>query len=163
MLGPSDQAGAQQPDGDCHTRGLRARNDEQVFSHSLREAVNRMSTAHGGTGGAIVNVSSVAAQTGSPGEYVDYAASKGALDSLTRGLAKEVAGEGIRVNSVRPGLIYTDMHAYGGEPDRIEHLKDEVPMKRGGTCEEIANATAWLLSQEASYVTGSFIDAAGGN
>lgn len=127
-----------------------------------REAVRRMSRRHGGTGGAIVNVSSVAARTGSPGEYVDYAASKGAIDTLTRGLAVEVAAEGIRVNGVRPGFIYTDMHADGGEPGRVDRLADSIPMKRGGEAPEVAHAILWLLSDEASYVTGSFIEAAGG-
>jgi len=127
-----------------------------------REAVRRMSTRHGGRGGAIVNVSSVAALTGSPGEYVDYAASKGALDTLTRGLAQEVAQEGIRVNGVRPGFIYTDMHAAGGEPGRVDRVKAFVPMRRGGQPEEVANAILWLLSEEASYTTGAFVDVAGG-
>ncbi|WP_372013932.1 SDR family oxidoreductase [Pseudoxanthomonas sp. 10H] len=127
-----------------------------------REAVRRMSTRHGGRGGAIVNVSSVAALTGSPGEYVDYAASKGALDTLTRGLSQEVAQEGIRVNGVRPGFIYTDMHASGGEPGRVDRVKAFVPMRRGGQPEEVAQAILWLLSDEASYSTGGFIDVAGG-
>lgn len=127
-----------------------------------REAVRRMSTRHGGQGGAIVNVSSVAALTGSPGEYVDYAASKGALDTLTRGLAQEVAQEGIRVNGVRPGFIYTGMHASGGEPGRVDRVKAFVPMRRGGQPEEVAQAILWLLSGEASYSTGGFIDVAGG-
>jgi NAD(P)-dependent dehydrogenase (short-subunit alcohol dehydrogenase family) len=127
-----------------------------------REAVRRMSTRHGGSGGAIVNVSSVAALTGSPGEYVDYAASKGALDALTRGLAQEVAQEGIRVNGVRPGFIYTGMHASGGEPGRVDRVKAFVPMRRGGQPEEVAQAILWLLSDEASYSTGSFIEVAGG-
>jgi NAD(P)-dependent dehydrogenase (short-subunit alcohol dehydrogenase family) len=127
-----------------------------------REAVRRMSTRHGGNGGAIVNVSSVAALTGSPGEYVDYAASKGALDTLTRGLAQEVAQEGIRVNGVRPGFIYTGMHASGGEPGRVDRVKAFVPMRRGGQPEEVAQAILWLLSDEASYSTGGFIDVAGG-
>jgi NAD(P)-dependent dehydrogenase (short-subunit alcohol dehydrogenase family) len=127
-----------------------------------REAVLRMSTKHGGSGGAIVNVSSRAAVLGSAGEYVDYAASKAALDALTIGLAKEVAGEGIRVNGVRPGLIDTDMHASGGEPRRIERLKNSVPMGRGGEAEEVARAILWLASDEASYTTGSFIDCSGG-
>ncbi|MEM7358369.1 MAG: glucose 1-dehydrogenase [Pseudomonadota bacterium] len=113
-------------------------------------------------GAAIVNVSSLAAQTGSPFEYVDYAASKGAMDSLTKGLAKEVAAKEIRVNSVRPGFIYTDMHADGGEPNRVDRLAPQIPMQRGGTPEEVAQAISWLLSDEASYVTGSFIDIAGG-
>jgi NAD(P)-dependent dehydrogenase (short-subunit alcohol dehydrogenase family) len=127
-----------------------------------REAVRRMSTKHGGKGGAIVNVSSTAARIGSPGEYIDYAASKGAVDTLTRGLALEVAGEGIRVNCVRPGYIYTDMHADGGEPGRVDRLASTVPLGRGGTPEEVAHAIRWLLSDEASYATGSFIDLAGG-
>ena len=127
-----------------------------------REAVRRMSTRHGGQGGAIVNVSSVAALTGSPGEYVDYAASKGALDTLTRGLAQEVAQEGIRVNGVRPGFICTGMHASGGEPGRVDRVKAFVPMRRGGQPEEVAQAILWLLSDEASYSTGGFIDVAGG-
>ncbi|MGE0042811.1 MAG: SDR family oxidoreductase [Vicinamibacterales bacterium] len=127
-----------------------------------REAVRRMSTAHGGHGGAIVNVSSVAARTGGAFEYVDYAASKAALDAMSFGLAMEVATEGIRVNSVRPGPVYTDIHASGGEPGRVERLKDKIPMKRGGQPEEIARAILWLLSDEASYTTGSILDAAGG-
>lgn len=127
-----------------------------------REAVKRMSTKHGGSGGAIVNVSSVAARLGAPGEYVDYAASKGAIDAMTIGLAKEVADEGIRVNAVRPGFIYTDIHASGGEADRVERVKQFVPMKRGGQAIEVANAILWLLSPQASYTTGAFIDIAGG-
>jgi len=127
-----------------------------------REAVKRMSTKHGGGGGAIVNVSSRAAVLGAPGEYVDYAASKAALDTLTVGLAKEVAGEGIRVNGVRAGIIYTDIHASGGEPGRVDRLGPTLPMKRGGTADEVARAILWLLSDEASYTTGSFIDVAGG-
>ena len=127
-----------------------------------REAVKRMSTKAGGNGGAIVNVSSGAARLGSPGEYVDYAASKGALDTFTIGLAREVAEEGIRVNAVRPGFIYTEMHASGGEPNRVGRVKTLVPMKRGGTAEEVAKAILWLLSDEASYTTGAFIDVAGG-
>lgn len=127
-----------------------------------REAVLRMSARHGGAGGAIVNVSSGAARSGSPGEYVDYAASKGALDTMTIGLAQEVALEGIRVNAVRPGFIYTDIHASGGEPDRVERVKAFVPLRRGGTAEEVASAIMWLLSDEASYTTGAFIDVTGG-
>lgn len=127
-----------------------------------REAVRRMSTRQGGEGGGIVNVSSRASQIGSPGEYIDYAASKGAVDSLTIGLAKEVAEEGIRVNAVRPGFIYTEMHASGGEPDRVERVKAFAPMKRGGTAEEVASAILWLLSEESSYCTGTFIDVSGG-
>lgn len=127
-----------------------------------REAVRRMSTRHGGQGGSIVNVSSGAARLGSPGEYVDYAASKGAVDTLTIGLAREVADEGIRVNAVRPGFIYTEMHASGGEPNRVDRVKDFVPMKRGGQPEEVAQAILWLLSDEASFTTGAFIDVTGG-
>ena len=127
-----------------------------------REAVRRMSTRHGGTGGAIVNVSSGASRVGSPGEYVDYAASKGAIDTLTIGLAREVAEEGIRVNAVRPGFIYTEIHAAGGEPGRVDRVKAFVPMQRGGTVEEVARAILWLLSDEASYTTGAFIDVTGG-
>ncbi len=127
-----------------------------------REAVKRMSTSHGGQGGAIVNVYSAAALLGSPNEYVDYATSKGAIDTLTRGLAKEVAEESIRVNAVRPGFIYTDMHADGGEPGRVERVKEFVPMKRGGEPKEVAEAILWLLSDQASYTTGSFIDVTGG-
>jgi NAD(P)-dependent dehydrogenase (short-subunit alcohol dehydrogenase family) len=142
---------------------------ERVFAINItgaflcaREAVRRMSTLHGGKGGAIVNVSSMAARLGSPGEYVDYAASKGAIDSLTIGLAREVAGEGIRVNAVRPGVIYTEIHASGGEPGRVERVKQAVPMKRGGQPEEVARAILWLASDEASYSTGTFIDVSGG-
>ena len=127
-----------------------------------REAIKRMSTKHGGAGGAIVNVSSVASRLGSPGEYVDYAASKGAIDTMTIGLAKEVAEEGIRINAVRPGFIDTEIHASGGEPNRLERVKEFVPMKRGGRAMEVAKAILWLLSDEASYTTGSFIDVAGG-
>jgi len=127
-----------------------------------REAVRRMSTRHGGTGGAIVNLSSGAARLGSPGEYVDYAASKGAIDTFTIGLAQEVAQEGIRVNAVRAGFIYTDIHASGGEPNRVDRVKAFVPMRRGGTAEEVAHAVLWLLSDESSFTTGSFIDVAGG-
>jgi len=127
-----------------------------------REAVKRMSTRHGGSGGAIVNVSSMAARLGAPNEYVDYAASKGAIDSMTIGLAREVAAEGIRVNAVRPGVIYTDIHASGGEPGRVDRIKGSVPMQRGGTADEVAQAILWLLSAEASYSTGAFIDVSGG-
>ena len=127
-----------------------------------REAVRRMSTAHGGTGGAIVNVSSRAALLGAPGEYVDYAASKAALDALTIGLAREVAGEGIRVNGVRAGVIDTGIHADGGEPNRVDRLAPTMPMRRGGEAIEVARAILWLLSEEASYSTGTFIDVSGG-
>ena len=126
------------------------------------EAVRRMSTRYGGSGGAIVNVSSIAASLGSPGEIVDYAASKGAIDTLTIGLAKEVAAENIRVNAVRPGVIYTDIHASAGEPRRVDRIKSGVPMQRGGEAIEVARAIMWLLSDEASYVTGSLLDVAGG-
>ena len=127
-----------------------------------REAVRRMSTAHGGAGGAIVNLSSRAAQLGAPGEYVDYAASKAAVEALTIGLAREVAGEGIRVNGVRPGIIYSEIHADGGEPGRVDRLGPTLPMRRGGDAIEVARAILWLLSDEASYSTASFIDVAGG-
>jgi NAD(P)-dependent dehydrogenase (short-subunit alcohol dehydrogenase family) len=127
-----------------------------------REAVRRMSTRHGGRGGAIVNVSSAAARLGSAGEYVDYAASKGAVDTLTIGLAREVAEEGIRVNAVRPGFIHTEMHALGGEPNRVERVKAFVPMKRGGQPGEVAQAIVWLLSDAASFTTAAFLDVAGG-
>jgi NAD(P)-dependent dehydrogenase (short-subunit alcohol dehydrogenase family) len=127
-----------------------------------REAVRRMSTKRGGAGGAIVNVSSRAAQLGAPGEYVDYAASKAALDAMTIGLAREVAGEGIRVNGVRAGIIYTEIHADGGEPGRVDRLGPGLPMQRGGDAIEVARAILWLLSDEASYSTASFIDVAGG-
>jgi NAD(P)-dependent dehydrogenase (short-subunit alcohol dehydrogenase family) len=128
-----------------------------------REAVKRMSTKYGGRGGAIVNVSSGASRLGSPNEYIDYAASKGALDTMTTGLAREVAGEGIRVNAVRAGHVYTDLHASGGEPNRVERVKSLVAMRRGGQPEEIASAILWLLSNEASYATGAFLDVSGGN
>ncbi len=127
-----------------------------------REAVRRMSTASGGHGGVIVNVSSAASRLGSPDEYIDYAASKGALDTLTLGLSKEVAAEGIRVNAVRPGLIYTDIHACGGEPGRVDRLGSTVPMGRGGTAQEVALAIMWLMSDEARYCSGSLLDVAGG-
>jgi NAD(P)-dependent dehydrogenase (short-subunit alcohol dehydrogenase family) len=127
-----------------------------------REAVRRMSTRHGGTGGAIVNVSSGASRMGSPGEYIDYAATKGALDTMTLGLAREVAAEGIRVNAVLAGHIYTELHASGGEPNRVERVKSQVPMGRGGRPEEVAQAILWLLSDDASYTTGALVDVAGG-
>jgi NAD(P)-dependent dehydrogenase (short-subunit alcohol dehydrogenase family) len=127
-----------------------------------REAVRRMSTRHGGRGGAIVNLSSAAARLGSPGQYVDYASAKGAIDTFTLGLAREVAAEGVRVNGVRPGIIATDIHASGGEPDRAERLAPQVPMQRAGSADEVAAAIVWLLSAEASYVTGATIDVAGG-
>ena len=127
-----------------------------------REAVRRMSTRYGGTGGAIVNLSSTAARLGAPDEYVDYAASKGAIDTFTVGLAREVAAEGIRVNAVRPGVIYTDIHASGGEPQRVDRVKASVPMQRGGQVEEVAHAILWLLSEEASYITGACLDVSSG-
>ncbi len=125
-------------------------------------AVRRMSTRHGGEGGAIVNLSSAAARLGSPGEFVDYATSKGAIDTFTLGLAREVAAEGVRVNAVRPGLIETDIHASSGEPGRVERLKGSVPIRRGGSADEVAAAILWLLSDEASYVTGTLLDVTGG-
>ena len=127
-----------------------------------REAVKRMSTRHGGKGGAIVNLSSAAATLGAPGQYVDYAAAKGAIDTMTIGLAREVATEGIRVNAVRPGIIDTDIHASGGEPDRVAKMRDAVPMKREGSALEVAHAILYLLSEEASYSTGAILDATGG-
>ena len=127
-----------------------------------REAVRRMSTRHGGEGGSIVNVSSAASRLGSPGQYVDYAAAKGAIDSFTIGLAKEVAAEGVRVNAVRPGLIETEIHASGGLPNRVNDLKHLVPMQRGGTADEVAQAIVWLLSDAASYTTMSLLDVSGG-
>lgn len=126
-----------------------------------REAVKRMSKRNGGNGGAIVNVSSTASRLGAPGEYIDYAASKGALDSLTIGLAKEVAAEGIRVNAVRPGIIHTEIHALGGEPGRADRLAPQLPMQRSGTALEVAHSIVWLLSDEASYVSGALLDVAG--
>ncbi len=144
--------------------GLDAQRINQILSTNVtsyfictREAVRQMSS-----GSAIVNVSSVAAKTGSPNEYVDYAASKGAIDTMTIGLAKELANQNIRVNCVRPGLIETDIHALGGEPKRYERVGKTLPMERGGKPEEVANAIAWLLSDEASYSSGTFIDVAGG-
>lgn len=127
-----------------------------------REAVRRMSTAHGGNGGVIVNLSSAAARIGSPNEFIDYAASKGAIDAMTLGLSKEVAGNGIRVNAVRPGLIHTDIHASSGQPDRVERLQGQVPMGRGGSAEEVAESVVWLLSPAASYVNGVLLDVTGG-
>lgn len=135
-----------------------------VFGSFLcaREAVKRLSTRHGGPGGAIVNLSSAAARLGGPGQYVDYAAAKGAIDTFTIGLAREVATEGIRVNAVRPGIIETDIHASGGQPDRVQQLAPQVPMQRAGTADEVGRAIAWLLSDAASYTTGSLLDVTGG-
>lgn len=135
-----------------------------VFGSFLcaREAVKRMSTRYGGAGGSIVNVSSVAARLGGPGQYVDYAAAKGAIDTFTIGLAKEVAAEGIRVNAVRPGIIETDIHASGGLPDRARDLAPQVPMQRAGSALEVAQAIVWLLSEDSSYTTGAMLDVAGG-
>lgn len=153
----------------CTVESLSAERINRVLATNVtgyflccREAVKRMAHQHGGKGGAIVNVSSAASRLGSPGEYVDYAASKGAVDTLTTGLALEVAAQGIRVNGVRPGLIYTEMHASGGEPGRVDRVKHSLPMRRGGQPEEVAQAIAWLLSDKASYVTGSFLELAGG-
>lgn len=136
-----------------------------VFStiHCIQAAIKFMSIRYKGFGGSIVNVSSVASRLGSPNEYVDYATSKGAIDTLTIGLAKELAMDGIRVNAVRPGYIYTDIHASGGEPNRIERVKQFIPMQRGGTAAEVASAIVWLASDESSYTSGSFIEVAGGN
>jgi len=127
-----------------------------------REAVRRMSSRHGGAGGAIVNLSSAAARLGSPGQYVDYAAAKGAVDVFTLGLAREVAAEGVRVNAVRPGVITTEIHASGGQPDRATRLAPALPMQRAGTAEEVAQAIVWLLSPAASYTTGALLDVSGG-
>ncbi len=128
----------------------------------VREAVRRMSTLHGGSGGAIVNVSSVASRLGSPAQYVDYAASKAAIDAFTLGLAKEVAAEGIRVNAVRPGIIDTEIHASGGDPQRVARIASSLPMQRAGTADEVAQAVLWLLSDASSYTTGTLLDVAGG-
>ena len=154
----------QMPVADMPVERIRRTLDVNVVGPFLcaREAVRRMAISRGGHGGAIVNVSSRAAQYGSPHEYVDYAASKGALESFTIGLAQEVAADGIRVNAVRVGHIYTELHASGGEPDRIERVKNAVPMKRGGQPEEVARGVLWLLSPEASYTTSSFLDISGG-
>lgn len=142
---------------------------QRVFSANVfgsflcaKQAVLRMSTRHGGQGGVIVNVSSAASRLGSPNEFIDYAAAKGAVDSMTIGLAKELATEGIRVNAVRPGLIYTDIHASAGDPGRVDRAKTGVPMQRGGTAEEVAEAIVWLASAQSSYVTGTLMDVTGG-
>jgi NAD(P)-dependent dehydrogenase (short-subunit alcohol dehydrogenase family) len=128
----------------------------------MQAGIRRMSVLHGGNGGSIVNVSSLAARAGAPHEYVDYAASKGALDAMTAGVAREVAAEGIRVNTVRPGFIYTDMHAAGGEPGRVDRLVSKIPLLRGGKVEDVAKAIVWLLSEKASYAVGTCIDVTGG-
>jgi len=149
--------------------GMTVERLERVFRTNVigaflccREAVRRMSSAFGGKGGAIVNVGSAASRLGAAGEYVDYAASKGALDSLTIGLAQEVAPYGVRVNAVRPAFIYTDIHASGGEPGRVDRVKASVPLRRGGQPEEVAEAILWLLSERASYTSGAFIEVSGG-
>lgn len=153
----------------CRVDGMDVARLQRMFSTNIigsfvcaREAVKRMSTKYGGAGGSIINLSSAAARIGSPGQYVDYAASKGAIDTFTLGLAKEVAAEGIRVNGVRPGIIDTDIHASGGEPDRAQRVAPQVPMQRPGTAQEVAQAILWLMGQEASYTTGALLDVAGG-
>lgn len=156
--------GAIAPFTDYSAARLKRTLDVNVLGAFLvaREAVKRMSTTLGGAGGAIVNLSSAAARIGSPNEFIDYAASKGAIDAMTLGLAKELATQGIRVNAVRPGLIETDIHASAGAPDRVERFTPMIPMRRAGQAEEVALAILWLLSDEASYVTGGFIDVSGG-
>lgn len=153
-----------QPVAEMSGARLKRMFDINVFGSIVcaREAIRRMSTKRGGSGGAIVNLSSAAARLGAPGQYVDYAAAKGAIDAFTLGLAKEVAGEGIRVNAVRPGLIETEIHASGGEPDRVERLVHLVPMQRAGSAEEVAQAILWLLSDAASYTTMSLLEVSGG-
>lgn len=153
----------------CRVEAMQAARLQRMFATNVvgsmvcaREAVLRMSTRHGGSGGAIVNVSSVAATLGSPGQYVDYAASKGAIDTFTVGLAREVAAEGVRVNAVRPGIIDTEIHASGGQPDRAQRLAAQVPMQRPGSADEVAAAIVWLLSDQASYTTGAILDVGGG-
>jgi len=153
----------------CRIEALNAARIERVMVVNVtatilcaREAVRRMARPHGGAGGAIVDLSSAAARLGAPGEYIDYAAAKGAVDSFTRGLALEVADQGIRVNAVRPGFIYTEIHSDGGEPGRVDRLKSGVPLKRGGRPEEVARAVLWLLSDEASFTTGELLDVSGG-
>lgn len=156
-------------DGQCRVENMGAARLQRMFAVNVsgsilcaREAIRRMSTAAGGTGGTIVNVSSAAARHGSPGEYVDYAASKAAIDTFTIGLAREVAELGIRVNAVRPGIIDTEIHASGGEPERVARISPSLPMQRAGSAEEVARAILWLASEEASYCTGSILDVAGG-
>ncbi|MFZ2306512.1 MAG: SDR family oxidoreductase [Rhodoferax sp.] len=153
----------------CRVDGMDVARLQRMFTTNIigsfvcaREAVKRLSTKYGGAGGSIVNVSSAAARIGSPGQYVDYAASKGAIDTFTLGLAKEVAAEGIRVNGVRPGIIDTDIHASGGEPGRAQRVAPQIPMQRPGTAQEVAQAILWLMGQEASYTTGALLDVAGG-
>lgn len=153
----------------CRVDGMKVARLRRIFETNVlgsmvcaREAVLRMSTRHGGSGGAIVNLSSIAATMGSPGQYVDYAASKGAIDTFTIGLAREVAGEGIRVNAVRPGIIDTEIHASGGQPERAQELAFTIPMHRPGTADEVAAAILWLLSDGASYTTGALLDVGGG-
>ena len=153
----------------CRVDAMDAARVQRMFAVNVfgsfccaREAVLRLSTRHGGRGGAIVNVSSVAARLGSPGQYVDYAAAKGAIDTFTLGLAREVAAEGIRVNAVRPGIIETDIHASGGQPERVVQLAPQLPMQRAGSAEEVAAAIVWLLSDAASYTTGAVLDVSGG-
>lgn len=153
----------------CRLTDLSAERINAVLSNNVtsqflccKQAILHMSSRFGGAGGAIVNVSSAASRIGSAGEYIDYAASKGAVDTLTIGLSQEVAAEGIRVNCVRPGLIYTDMHASGGEPKRVDRLKTGLPLQRGGDADEVAAAIYWLASDEASYTTGAFIEVSGG-
>jgi NAD(P)-dependent dehydrogenase (short-subunit alcohol dehydrogenase family) len=156
-------------DRQCRVENMSVERIQRIFNTNVlgsfvccREAVKRMSTQHGGAGGAIVNLSSRASALGAPGEYVDYAASKGAVDTLTIGLAKEVAGVGIRVNAVRPGIIETDIHASGGEPGRAARIAPLIPMLRSGTAEEVAQCIVWLASPESSYVTGALLDIGGG-
>jgi NAD(P)-dependent dehydrogenase (short-subunit alcohol dehydrogenase family) len=153
----------------CRVDAMSAARIQRMFAINVfgtlwcaREAVKRMSTRYGGAGGAIVNLSSVAARLGAPGQYVDYAAAKAAIDTFTLGLAREVATEGVRVNAVRPGIIDTDIHASGGQPERARQMAPQVPMQRPGTAAEVANAVVWLLSEEAAYTTGAVLDVGGG-